>query len=54
MVLNYINTEIARVDDISKLFGIRNTDKFQINLTEGFGGGFYIQNKHYPIRERTS
>jgi hypothetical protein len=38
--LNYINTEIARVDDISKLFGIRNTDKFQINLTEGFGGGF--------------
>jgi hypothetical protein len=38
--LNYINTEIARVDDISSIFKIRNTDKFQINLTEGIGGGF--------------
>lgn len=38
--LNYINTEISRVDDFSKLFGITNTDKFQINLTEGVGGGF--------------
>jgi len=38
--LNYVNTEIARVDDISSLIKIRNTDKFQINLTEGIGGGF--------------
>jgi len=38
--LNYINTEISRVDDFSKLFGITNTDKIQINLTEGVGGGF--------------
>lgn len=38
--LNYVNTEISRVDDFSKLFGITNTDKFQINLTEGVGGGF--------------
>lgn len=38
--LNYVNTEISRVDDFSKLFGINNTDKFQINLTEGVGGGF--------------
>ncbi|WP_396211487.1 hypothetical protein [Flavobacterium sp.] len=37
--LNYINSEFCRVDDISKLFGIRNTDKFQINLTEGLGAG---------------
>jgi hypothetical protein len=37
--LNYINSEFCRVDDISKLFGIRNTDKFQINLTEGIGAG---------------
>jgi len=37
--LNYVNTEIARVDDISKIFKIANTDKFQINLTEGFGAG---------------
>ena len=38
--LNYINTEISRVDDISGLIGLPNTDKFQINLTEGIGGGF--------------
>ncbi len=37
--LNYINTEISRVDDISKLFRINNTDKIQINITEGVGGG---------------
>jgi hypothetical protein len=37
--LNYINTEFSRVDDFSKLFGITNTDKIQINLTEGIGGG---------------
>jgi hypothetical protein len=38
--LNYVNTEFCRVDDISKIFKIRNTDKFQINITEGVGGGF--------------
>ena len=37
--LNYINTEFARVDDISKIFKIKNTDKFQINITEGVGAG---------------
>ena len=37
--LNYINSEISRVDDFSKLFGITNTDKIQINLTEGIGAG---------------
>ena len=37
--LNYVNSEISRVDDISKLFKIRNTDKFQVNITEGIGGG---------------
>jgi len=37
--LNYINTEFSRVDDISKLFKIRNTDKFQVNITEGVGAG---------------
>ncbi|MFM2213518.1 MAG: hypothetical protein RL427_781 [Bacteroidota bacterium] len=40
--LNYINTEICRVDDVSKWFGIRNTDKFQINITEGVGGGILL------------
>lgn len=37
--LNYLNLEINRVDDISKLFGIRNTDKIQVNFTEGVGFG---------------
>ena len=37
--LNYIHTEFSRVDDFSWLFKIRNTDKFQVNLTEGIGAG---------------
>jgi hypothetical protein len=37
--LNYVHTEFSRVDDISKLFGIRNTDIFQLNITEGVGTG---------------
>jgi hypothetical protein len=37
--LNYINTEFSRVDDISKWFGITDTDKIQINITEGIGAG---------------
>lgn len=37
--LNYVHTEFSRVDDISKIFQIRNTDVFQINITEGVGGG---------------
>ena len=38
--LNYVNTEVSRHDDISKLFKIEDTDKIQINLTEGIGAGF--------------
>ena len=37
--LNYVNTEFSRHDDISALFKIKNTDKIQINLTEGIGAG---------------
>lgn len=37
--LNYINSEIARVDDISKLFSIPNTDNFQINTLGAIGIG---------------
>lgn len=37
--LNYVNLEINRFDDISRLFGIQNTDKIQINITEGVGAG---------------
>nr|WP_291115717.1 hypothetical protein [Flavobacterium sp. UBA6135] len=37
--LNYVNTEISRVDDISSWFKLPNTDKVQINITEGIGAG---------------
>ncbi|MBZ4034807.1 hypothetical protein K6T82_08515 [Flavobacterium sp. 17A] len=37
--LNYVNTEVARFDDVSKWFGLPNIDKVQINLTEGIGAG---------------
>lgn len=37
--LNYVNTEFSRHDDISSIFKIENTDKIQINLTEGVGFG---------------
>lgn len=41
--LNYINTEFSRVDDISsKLFKSWNSDKIQINITEGIGGGILL------------
>lgn len=37
--LNYINTEFSRTDDVSSFFKLPNTDKLQINLTEGVGAG---------------
>ena len=37
--LNYVNTELSRHDDISSIFKIGNTDKIQVNLTEGVGLG---------------
>lgn len=37
--LNYINSEFSRHDDVSQIFKINNTDKIQLNLTEGFGAG---------------
>lgn len=37
--LNYVNTEVSRHDDISKLFKIIDTDKIQVNVTEGIGLG---------------
>lgn len=37
--LNYVNVEFARQDDISSWFGIKNTDKFQVNINEGVGIG---------------
>jgi len=37
--LNYVNAEFSRHDDLSSLLGITNTDKFQINISEGIGLG---------------
>lgn len=37
--LNYVHAEVARFDDISSIFNIQNTDKFQLNITEGIGAG---------------
>ncbi|VAV85151.1 putative outermembrane protein [hydrothermal vent metagenome] len=37
--LNYIYSEFARYDDISSIFNIHNTDKIQINITEGVAAG---------------
>lgn len=40
--LNYVYAEVARFDDISSILGLNNTDKFQINITEGIGGGVLV------------
>jgi len=37
--LNYVHSEFSRFDDVSSFFKIGNTDKIQINLTEGIGAG---------------
>jgi hypothetical protein len=37
--LNYVNSEFCRVDDLSKIIYMGNSDIFQINLLEGVGGG---------------
>ena len=37
--LNYVKSEFSRHDDISSIFKIENTDKIQVNLTEGIGFG---------------
>lgn len=46
--LNYVHLELDRFDDISKIFRVRNTDKFQLNITEGIGAGFL-----YPKTDAT-
>lgn len=41
--LNYIHTEFSRVDDVSsKIFKSWDSDKVQINLTEGLGAGILL------------
>ncbi|WP_395043520.1 hypothetical protein [Flavobacterium sp.] len=51
--LNYVNTEFSRVDDISRIFKISNTDKFQINFTEGIGIGILIPKTNAKLLENS-
>lgn len=50
--LNYINTEICRVDDMSKYLSIGNTDKFQVNVTEGLGAGILFPKTNATLLEK--
>jgi len=47
--LNYVNTEFSRMDDVSKYLRIGNTDKIQINLTEGVGAGLLFPKTNAKI-----
>ena len=50
--LNYVYLEFARHDDISSLFGIQNTDKFQVNITEGIGAGVLYPKTNTTLFDR--
>jgi hypothetical protein len=45
--LNYVNIQLYRFDDISHFFGL-DSEKFQINITEGVGAGIL-----YPKTDTT-
>ena len=49
---NVVFAEIARVDDISSLFNLPNTDKFQINITEGVGAGILYPKTNTTLLEK--
>jgi hypothetical protein len=50
--LNYVNTEFSRHDDISSIFKIENTDKIQVNLTEGVGFGLLYPKTNTTLLEK--
>lgn len=50
--LNYVTVEISRTDDVSPWLGIANTDKFQVNLTEGIGIGALYPRTNTKILNR--
>lgn len=50
--LNYVYAEFARFDDISSIFGIQNTDVFQINITEGLGAGVLYPKTNTTLLEK--
>lgn len=51
--LNYVHAEIARLDDISKWLQLPNTDKFQLNFTEGLGIGFLYPRTDSSLLSKT-
>ena len=50
--LNYVYLEFARYDDISSIFNIQNTDKFQINITEGIASGILYPKSNTTLLEK--
>lgn len=50
--LNYLYSEFARQDDISHWFGIKNTDKFQVNINEGIGLGLLYPKTNTTLMEQ--
>jgi hypothetical protein len=50
--LNFIFTEVAYFTDISSIFGIRNTDIFQLNLTQGIGVGMLVPRTDATVLEK--
>lgn len=50
--LNYVYAEFARYDDISSVFNLTNIDKFQINITEGIGGGILYPKTNTTLLEK--
>lgn len=50
--LNYAYLEFARYDDISSVFNLQNTDKFQINITEGIGSGILYPQSNTTLLEK--
>ncbi|WP_303316226.1 hypothetical protein Q4Q34_12425 [Flavivirga abyssicola] len=50
--LNYVYAEFSRFDDISSIFNIQNTDKFQLNITEGIGAGVLYPKTNTTILQK--
>ncbi len=49
--LNYINMQLYRFDDISSWFGL-DSDRFQINVTEGVGAGILFPKTDTTLLEQ--
>lgn len=51
--LNFVHAEVSRFDDFSKLLNIRKTDKFQVNVTEGFSTGLLYPKTNAQLLGKT-